>query len=79
MQNDFLVLAWTKVILEWRNVMASKDFLVSFNWKLLSYINYVRSWVEHLVDNGEFDWYLVDCTTEYWVATIAISDLLSMQ
>lgn len=78
MQNEFLVLAWTRVSLEWRTVMASWDFLVSFDGKLLNYINHVRSWVKHLVDNGEFSWYFVDCTTEYWIATINIADLLTM-
>ncbi|MDD3144609.1 MAG: hypothetical protein PHV23_00700 [Candidatus Gracilibacteria bacterium] len=78
MQNEFLVLAGTRVSLEGRTVMASGDFLVSFDGKLLNYINHVRSGVKHLVDNGEFSGYFVDCTTEYGIATINIADLLTM-
>lgn len=77
MWNEFLVQEWTIVSLDWKNVVALWDFLVSFEEEISNYVNYVKSWVSHLINNEANPWYFVECTTEYWIATINIADLMS--
>lgn len=76
-EKDFLVLEWTPVYLDWKLVLSSSDFIVSFSWKELGLIELIK-YNSSKILFGEEDIYF-PISTEHWDIYIDARDLLTKQ
>lgn len=74
--KDFLVMKWTPVILEWRNIVSSTDFVISFHWKELELIEDIKFKSRKII--GEEDFYFT-VKSEYGDVAISVQHMLTMQ
>jgi len=74
--KDFLVTKWTPVSLNWRNVISSTDFVVTFHWKELELIEDIKSKTRKLIDDEEF---FFTVRSEYWDVSISAEYMHTMQ
>jgi len=62
MNKTFIVYEWTPVILDWRQVLSSWDFFVSFSWDVLSEIEKIKWSIRRL----NWEEKLFPVSTEHW-------------
>lgn len=74
-ERNFLVLKWTPVFLDWREVLSSWDFTVSFSWKVLDEIEGIKKWINRTIMPEQI---YFPVTTEHWRVHINVDNMLSM-
>lgn len=74
--KDFLVTKWTTVSLDWRSVISSTDFVVTFHWKDLALIEDIKSKTRKLIGDEEF---FFTVRSEYWDVSISAEHMHTMQ
>lgn len=74
--KDFLVTKWTPVSLDWRSVISSTDFVVTFHWKELELIEDIKSKTRKLIGDEEF---FFTVRSEYWDVSISAEHMHTMQ
>lgn len=76
MQNEFLLLEWTIVNLDWDDVRIPWDFLVSITWKDLEYVEFFKKRVRDLcLDYNS----ILKINTHMWLIEVNPKLLLSIQ
>lgn len=74
--KDFLVMKWTPVVLDWRNVISSTDFVITFHWKELKLNEDIKSKTRKLIGDEEF---FFTVRSEYWDVSISAEHMHTMQ
>lgn len=73
-QRDFLILEWTPVYLDGRQVLSTWDFVVSFSWDVLREIEWIKSWVRRIWWENFF----FPVSTEHWSIHVSVEHMHSM-